>query len=571
MSSKLARSLSVVKKKKRSTHSRKSYSVSKSIKRNDNLDIIDTNLIQRLLIEAKVSTSDEYNVEFEFDDYQTLLPYSARTSTLTSITEPFNSSPVSNSRCDETFTDKLSSISKSSKIKRKKRKLSYSSRISSLPSTPEALISPSNKIIIPTKTVVKLYKKKLIKFSSPNSIDIEKVEYFGSPVHFTPSQQSILDMQRKKESREERIERIKKANIRASRINKFAAKYLTGNKKQIHTNTINYINQKILAIVQGWIVRWKIRYLKNAAIKIQFWYREMIPLYRQFKKYYQDLQKNRKYESKITFTQNILRWNFYIKNIHNQNLINSIIPLQSCIETLMHMKNFQYQISTIIFTQCSMRKVLVVDYYELQYLEEKLLYMKLSVLRRYEVLNAPYSRRSLFCYKTRQITKNAYSIALREYKYIESRKTLFMERKTYHHHLQFIATQLLKHVNNPNFVKIIKNVFDEDKKIDVKKKVTILNRITKFFKTKKQSSNDLSNVKKKSEEIKRLKKVIIQIIPNMFSDQKGIVYANWSSLLVYSFVIHDLLTPNIQFDKNDINLSFMVDTNSTHKIPYNKI
>ena len=68
-----------------------------------------------------------------------------------------------------------------------------------------------------------------------------------------------------------------------------------------------------------------------------------------------------------------------------------------------------------------------------------------------------------------------------------------------------------------------------------------------------------------------VEKLVVRMTPNIFSDQYGVQRANWGGLIIYTYVIHDLITPATRFHENDINLQFMLDRTSYHKIPYNKI
>mmetsp|Transcript_7720 Transcript_7720/g.28937 ORF Transcript_7720/g.28937 Transcript_7720/m.28937 type:complete len:593 (-) Transcript_7720:82-1860(-) len=457
-------------------------------------------------------------------------------------------------------------------------------------------VASTNKIILPTKTILKLYKRNKICFVSPHSQELKRVTYNGSVLTIPPEQVSVLIADRQKEQLRERAQRMKEAKERASQLNKFSAKYIKCMKRKIpkEEGVLFYVNQSITAMTRGWTVRWRLRRMRNAAIRIQRWYRDMLPQQRAFRAHYERYVKVQQQSRLVIFTQNQLRTYRVMMRTYKIVITSSMHPVQCCSRTALARNDFLKRLERVNETQNFFRRFLVLHCYEVQLLDEKLTFIKLAVLRKYEKLFAPFSRRALFCYRTRFNNKKSYSIALREYKYIEARSQLFMERKTYHHHLQFVVTKMLKHTKNPNFTKIVRNVFENDIRKEKGSSLGTLSSLfarLRIFRRKKGGTrhrgrhpaalaskspvqrNSLSFPQKRRPGGKEMDidTLIVRMAPNMFSDQGGVQRANWGGLIIYSFVIHDLITPKTRFDKNDINLRFMLDRKSTHKIPYNKI
>mmetsp|Transcript_7887 Transcript_7887/g.11696 ORF Transcript_7887/g.11696 Transcript_7887/m.11696 type:complete len:496 (+) Transcript_7887:31-1518(+) len=291
----------------------------------------------------------------------------------------------------------------------------------------------------------------------------------GLPIQITEEQKLAL---------KKKLQDIKKAKSRRATAEAVQLKSFTKSSMDTLSPAEILQNRKIRAhaIVHGMISRYQVRKTIVAATLIQRWYRDMLPLRRTFKAYYEKLLKARKMEiQKKTKTLDKAKTQLELTILvqHHvlmyKELVKTQVELQTRaalpIQNFVRMHKCQFKMNVIEaaaqVVQNSVRMHLVRMKDDMS-LELQIQNIKLSILKYYEVLCAPYTRRALFIYNTRNVSRNTYQMCIEELRFLQSKNDRFMNQKAFRKHMTFILKQLMNNSRNPQLQSIVRSVFQPE-------------------------------------------------------------------------------------------------------------
>lgn len=166
-----------------------------------------------------------------------------------------------------------------------------------------------------------------LKMSSPKVIKNEKRFSFNSEntgLITSKQMQKLLNLKKKK-----RISRMNSAKDFSSKLNRYSAKYFTKQDRENDLDIVAIIEEKIISVMKGYIVRWKIERQKRACLTIQRWIRDVIPVRQQWNAYW----RKEKARRLVLYTQTQIQLKTLVPQAELQQDVQKIVQTQNIIRT----------------------------------------------------------------------------------------------------------------------------------------------------------------------------------------------------------------------------------------------
>eukprot|EP00817_Percolomonadidae_sp_ATCC50343_P007017 CAMPEP_0117430976 /NCGR_PEP_ID=MMETSP0758-20121206/10536_1 /TAXON_ID=63605 /ORGANISM="Percolomonas cosmopolitus, Strain AE-1 (ATCC 50343)" /LENGTH=335 /DNA_ID=CAMNT_0005219575 /DNA_START=545 /DNA_END=1552 /DNA_ORIENTATION=+ len=251
-------------------------------------------------------------------------------------------------------------------------------------------------------------------------------------------------------------------------------------------------------------------------------------------------------------------------------------PLQCYLRAVPDHVEMQKQMQHIIMVQSICRCHLVKKNDD-EFTKSSFIDTKHEVMKLYEMFNAPFTKRALFCYATKDITKSSLLIASEQLSKLKARKELFMHRDKYLDHLDSIVKELDRCKRDPNLVQIIARVYQPTIKLSTVIKPAEPKRkgiFSRFSRTSKSLAAEAQQEQEEEEEkehalqppkinpdtgdfmnepvlipvpttmpyVSKLEHlpfsvIMKQIVHVMFSPTSSIERVNWSAVIMFNYVM----------------------------------